>query len=129
MKKILSSTPLESTKPGWLKENINDLIKEFKRSSRATIFWNSVIYIVFIIGLFINYEVTLSLVTGLCSLLTLGLILDADEHDKSPITNYWVALTGLFWLAIFGGLIFFGLYKLYMATIDRFNNWLNTPKS
>src|SRR5438876_328799 len=82
----------------WIKDTFNpkDI---FKDATRSVLFWNGALYVAFIVGLFIDREITLILVSGIGSLIVICCIID-NEFEKSPNIHYWPPLTGIFWLAI-----------------------------
>lgn len=119
MKKILD------TKIGNLKPVLKKFFLEFfNEYSNSALFWNAILYIIFIITAFIDIEFAICIFSGFGSLFLLACIADEVENGKM----LWAPITILFWaFVLFGLLIFAGLY-MNKKTIVPFNKWLDGLK-
>lgn len=119
MKKILD-TKIKNLKP-VLKKCFLEFFNEY---SNSVLFWNAILYIIFIITAFINIAFAVCIFSGFGSLFLLVCIADDVESEKM----LWAPITMLFWFfVLFGLLIFSGLY-MHKKTIVPFNKWLDGLK-
>jgi hypothetical protein len=79
----------------YLSEVWNDIVKGVKEIPNSVLFWNGLVFLMFIFTLFVNLEVFVS-VQGLASILALAIVFDGDA-DKNQI---WILGTAFFWIAI-----------------------------
>ena len=100
-----------------------------RKHSNACLFWNGLVYLAYIIGMFINYEVTFGITCFLSIFIMIAWFWDADQFwdDETGSTEHlWIYLMPIVWFAIFIVLTALATIKLNDITLKRFNNWLNS---
>lgn len=105
---------------------IKSLVEDYKLAKRSTIFWNLLIFIIWGVSWFIDYQIPI--VMSLIGSFILLIIL-VDQVELKNGSAYWVILTQLFWLLCLISLLMFGGVFIWKNTIVKFNKWLDNEKS
>lgn len=88
----------------------------------SAIFWNCLLFLGLFIILFINWQITATVI-GILSILALGVFFDGPQRNNP--NNIWIWITPTFWiLAAIAG-IGLSLHWVYTKTIERFNTYLD----
>lgn len=93
-----------------------------KNYSNSEIFWSSILYVLTIVFLFIDFQIVLSLSMIASVGLLLRRIFDNPEFEKTPL---WIPLVLFFYIALLFALIAFICVYVWENTIENFNKWLN----
>ena len=118
MKKIWNSTI--KNLPIAIKETFTGFFSEF---SNSTLFWNGLIYLIFIIIACINIEAA-GIISAFGSLMYFAACLDGAENEYV----LWSPLTFLFWIFVLLMLFIYVCEFIAMHTIIPFNKWLDGLK-
>ncbi len=107
----------------YLAELWNDIVQGVKEIPNSVLFWNGLVFLIFIIAFFINIEMFVS-VQGLASIFALAIVFDGNA-DKTQI---WILGTVFFWVALsFVAVI--GLASwIGIQTVSKFNDWLDNKQ-
>lgn len=97
-------------------------IKGWKNAPNSIKFWNGAIMFALIISAIINIEF-FGILEFLLSCGTIALTID-DTLDN----HFWIVLTPITWAVLLIVLIAKAVMWTYKNTIEKFNNWLDTPK-
>lgn len=100
--------------------------------SNACLFWNGLVYLAYIIGMIINYEVTFDITCFMSVFILIVWFWDADElwdDKKGSTNNIWLWLMPIVWFVMLICLTIYSLIKFEEVALKRFNTWLNSKRS
>jgi len=122
MKSLFKKTPRQI-----LNENVVESFKKFiAKTPNSVLFWNGLAYLLFFAVWIVGGNDWAGLISGLGSLLYLGLVFDGNDSDTD--LHLWPPLTFLFWIFIGIILVLGLLYLIYIYTLAPFNMWLDGLK-
>lgn len=110
---------------GLLKVLKYDIKQSLSKESIASLFWKSMLYVLFIGIAIFDYEIAQG-ISAVCSLFLLAVMIDGDEDGNV----FWFPLTFLFWICLLVVIVCFSMYHIIKIInkfiVKPFNNWLNS---